>query len=486
MTSDPPRRALWLCADELRSDSLGCYGNHVVDTPNIDRLAAGGIRYDRHVTATAPCGPARTSLLTGLYQLNHRVTGNRTPFDPATPTIATMLAEVGVPSYLVGYTDTVVPPYLGGVEGVMPGLELHAHFNLNPHGLGPWLEHLHRRGYPRLGPEEVFQPRDGTVTTARYGPADSDTAYVADRTIDCIRQHAGEPWLIFATFLRPHPPWVAPEPYGTRYRPDRLPPPRGPRSPRRVAGTHPYLARRLRPYEPEKLWARRLATERAVHHGLVDELDHHVGRVLRELDSTAFPGDTLVVLTSDHGTMLGDHWLSGSGGVHRGAYEVPLIVRPSSPSSGGTVVTELTSSVDLVPSLLRWFLAPPPPHTDGRLLPVLLQHERLGPARVGVLSEYDYRGEPGQDPTACDGDRLLNIWHTVRHRYVHFVDEPPLLFDLRRDADEQRDLLPTRLGRTLASGLAAQLLSHRMRHADQGRPRQGATAPAEPEGQTFR
>jgi arylsulfatase A-like enzyme len=479
--SGRPRHILWLCADQLRADSLACYGNPVVATPHIDLLAREGTRFARHYACAAPCSPARASLLTGLYQFTHRVTGNRTPFDPAIPNIAHAVDAVGMPAHLIGYTDTVTPPYLADAEGVMPGFRVHTYFNLTPNGLTSWFDELAKRRYGRFeSADEAFRPVETTVNEACYAAEDSDTAYLADRVIDCIKEHAAEPWLILAAFLRPHPPWVAPEPYRSMYSPRSVWLAKRAGTPQEEARTHQYLTEHLRrqglldapvPVETA-LHADALGWNRATHLALVTELDHHVGRILAALESLSMADDTVVVFTSDHGAMLGDHWLSGSGGYYEGTYHVPLVIRePRRRSAASGVVVGLTESVDLVPTILDIVGAAPLPWADGQSLVPQLRSPTEPLRRRGVLAEYDFRHEPEWSADLLDEERVLCIWRTSRHKYVHFAGLPPLLFDTVEDPHELVDLSTRTESSETVCRLAQDLLSHRLSHADQTRPR---------------
>lgn len=485
------RRILLICADQLRPDALGCYGNNIVETPNIDRLAGRGRRFENHFTAAAPCGPSRTTLLTGLYPQTHRAIGNRTPFDGSTPNVATALAAVGVPSHLVGYTDTVHPPYLGDAEGVMPGFSVHTHFNLSEAGLRSWVRTLEKLGYgPFPSASEVFRHRiqsDGAVPPHRrrsfYATDESDTAYVADRAIDCIREHRDEPWLIHVSFLRPHPPWTVPEPFHGRYAPSKLAGGVRAASWAEEAAKHPFLQYWLersqqRVFADGEGWAGvlpdvALADARSAYLGLVAELDHHLGRILGSLDEMGLAHETLVVFTADHGDMLGDHWTFGTGGYFDAAYRIPLIVYDPSrgPAPDRGAERRFTESVDVVPTLLQWAGAPPLDWSDGLSLLPLVHGASTEWPRHGAFFEFDFRdplhGEAERALDLASEDCVLNVWRTSRYKFVHFNALPPLLFDLVDDPDE---LAPGAVGAEYQAVVVQSLgtlLSHRIRHTDQ-------------------
>ncbi|MFI8828811.1 sulfatase-like hydrolase/transferase [Streptomyces sp. NPDC053431] len=484
--NERPRKVLLVVADQLRADALGAYGAPAALTPHLDALAARGTLFEEHYSATAPCGPARTSLLTGLYQSSHGVRSNTTPADTSRPNLATALRGAGIPSHVVGYTDSVAEPYVGGVEGLLPGFRWHTHFNLNDHGLRGWLDVLRARGHPvPERPMDVFAPAAGTAHRARYGAADSDTAYVADRTIDCLTEHRDEPWLILATFLRPHPPWVAPAPYDTLHAPAAMAPPRRAPTREQHGAAHPFLLQWARrpglDTVPESLTGEAVARARAVYAGLVTEVDHHVGRILAALAATGQAEDTLVVFTADHGDALGDHWTLGTGGFAATAYRVPLIVadptRPPGPAGaahgarrpGPRRIRRFTESVDVLPTLLDRLGAPPLPHLDGRSLGPLLDGAPDPWPRTHAVCEYDFHAAlSGAQRDALGltaGTCRLTVVRDAAHTYVEFPTLPPLLFDRVADPGELHDLAPDPARRRSLDASAARVRAHHRRAA---------------------
>ncbi|WP_158710990.1 sulfatase-like hydrolase/transferase [Streptomyces albus] len=482
----PGRKILLIVADQLRADALGAYGNPAAPTPHLDELAARGALFEQHYSASAPCGPARASLLTGLHQAAHGVVSNTAPLDPALPTLATALRTARIPCHVVGYTDSVHEDgrdgaeEAKGVEGVPAGFSWHTRFNLNDPGLRGWLETLRAAGYPvPPRPADVFRPAEGTAHRARYDAEHSDTAYVADRTIDCLTEHRDEPWLILSTFLRPHPPWVAPPPYDTLYEPAAMAAPR--RLPTREAqgAVHPFLRRWIGRPGPDtaadRLTDAAVARGRAVYLGLLTEVDHHVGRILAALRRTGQAEETLVVFTADHGDTLGDQWTLGTGGFAAGAYRVPLIIaapdRPGAPS-GPRRTDRFTESVDLLPTVLDWAGVPGLPGACGRSLLPFLHGPYHDWFREQAVCEFHFRAAlrdtwpwaARAEPGAC----RLTVLRGASHTYVRFPTLPPLLFDRTADPGELRDLAGEPGSRPLLDAFAERVREHERLHP--GRP----------------
>src|SRR5436305_1021635 len=192
MTKARPN-VLLITLDQWRADCLSAVGHPCLKTPHLDRLAAEGVLFRRHYTQASPCGPARASLLTGLYAHNHRSVRNGIPLDDRHTNIAREARKAGYQPILFGYTDTAVDPRLyppgdpalDTYEGVLPGFDRGVVLSTE---LGPWLADLARKGLrPPAKPTDIWLPRDTggesrgpTFAPARYAAADSETRFLTD------------------------------------------------------------------------------------------------------------------------------------------------------------------------------------------------------------------------------------------------------------------------------------------------------------------
>ena len=225
----PRRKVLLIALDQWRADATSIAGGGPL-TPNLDALAAEGVSFRRHYTCAAPCGPARATLLTGLYPFIHRSVRNATPLDARFSNLALEARKGGIDPVLFGYTDsavdprTVAPrePALRTYEGVLPGFRLEAAHN--EASLEPWLTDLANRGYdiPARLRNIYHHPRhpQGKWSGSRADPLsikpkDSDTAWLTDKVLDHWRLRRAEDWFVHLVWYRPHPPFIAPEPYNT-------------------------------------------------------------------------------------------------------------------------------------------------------------------------------------------------------------------------------------------------------------------------------
>lgn len=492
------RKVLFITADQWRGDALGGLGHPAAHTPNLDALAKDGTMFTKHFTCSAPCGPARTTLLTGLYPFIHRSVRNGTPLDRRHTNLALEARRAGRDPVLFGYTDSSADPRelapddprLKSFEGVLPGFRLEA--TLNETALSGWLTELVRKGYDV--PEvlfDIYAPSDARADPrhfwrgpAKYRAEDSDTAYIADKVIDYTRLRKGEDWLIHAVFLRPHPPLIAPAPYDRLIDCAIIPKPKRRETRAIEAASHPYLREWLTemsssgyfdaPFDLHHLSEHEYEDMRAVYFGLIAEVDHQIGRIINHLKSTGEYEDTLIIFTSDHGEMLGDHWCWGKGGYFDASNHVPLIIcHPDAPQHlRGQTVTAFTESVDLMPTILDFIGRDTPQECNGHALTPWLTGDRPQRWRKAVFWEFDFRNPVSRRyETALhlsSEECTLNVVRDETFKYVHFTALPPLLFDYADDPDELVNRAGDPAYASVMRDYAQRLLSHRMLHAERG------------------
>lgn len=484
--SDRPN-VLFVIIDQLRADCVfGALAEHV-RLPNLRALMGEAVTFTRHYSVANPCGPSRASILTGRYAMNHRSIRNGTPLAHDTPNLAGEVRKAGYLPLLFGYTDTsrdprVLPPgdpALTSYEQVMPGFEEVVEMRLEQSL--PWRAHLLAKGYDVPPYPDIFRPAGGRIDDpALYRAEDSDTAFLTDAFLHAM---AGRPrgWFAHLTYIRPHPPLVAPEPYNRMYDPAALPLPRRAGSFAETAASHPYLGcyLRERPVASTVEGFPDLAptdanvqTLRAIYLGLASEVDHHLGRVLDHLRRSGLYDDTLVIVTADHGEMLGDHHAWGKSIYHDAAFHTPLVIRdPRHPERFGSAVDRPTESIDIAPTILGWLGLEVPDTMDGRSLEPFLAGRAPADWREVTFSEVDF-GDPVA-PTLAQRELGLSprqtgfaILRGAQFTYVHFNGGlPPLLFD-RGGAGEAEDVGTRPEYREALLEAAQAMLDHRMTHAD--------------------
>jgi arylsulfatase A-like enzyme len=491
------RNVLLITLDQWRADCLSILGHLCLKTPHLDRLAAEGVLFCRHYTQASPCGPGRASLLTGLYAHNHRSVRNGIPLDDRHANLARIARAAGYDPILFGYTDTAIDPRLvppgdpslETYEGVLPGFSRGV---VLPIDANPWLDDLAARGYDiPARRRDVWLPRAVSPDPARRGPTfaptrfpaeHSETQFLTDRVLAHLAA-AADGWFVHLSYLRPHPPFVAPEPYNALYHPDEVPPFRRAASLAAESAQHPWLAWQLAKSHaaplPEQerpsfgsLDDAALRQLRATYYGLITQVDDQLGRIFAALRASGADRRTLVVVTSDHGDQLGDHYMIGKDGYFDGAFAIPLIVRdPSSPDDlQNRRVGAFTEAVDVVPTILDWLGLAAPPQLDGRSLVPFLRGLPPAEWRREAHWEYDFRDLKDLRPERALGlasnQCSLAVIRDARYKYVHFTALPPLLFDLADDPDELRNRADDPAYAAIALDYAQKLLSWRMHHEE--------------------
>ncbi len=497
----PPRhlrKILFISADQWRGECLSALGHACVKTPHLDALAAEGVLFRQHYTQTSPCAPARASLLTGMYMMNHRVVRNGAPLDARHTNIALEARKAGLDPTLFGYTDTppdprgkaANDPALATYEGVLPGMSVGLQL---PDHMAPWIADLLAKGYDLPGGRrDVYKPRANYPGAAGRGHSfsppvftaeDSETAFIANAVQRFLSVRKDQPWFVHAVFLRPHPPVIAPEPYNAMYEPAEVPLPARAASPEAEGARHPYLAHTLlnqreigyytehHPANLQEIDEVEIRQLRATYYGMISQVDDQIGRLMTHLKKTGEDRHTMVIFTCDHGEMLGDHWMWGKEGYFDPAFHIPLIIRDPRDDAGrtrGRVVDRFTEAVDVMPTILDWLELEPPAQCDGRSLLPFIAGDTPADWRQAAHWEYDFRDIERQGPETALGltsdECTLNVVRTRRHKLVHFTALPPLLFDLELDPHEMvnraddRDYAPVMLDMT------RRLLSWRMAH----------------------
>jgi arylsulfatase A-like enzyme len=471
------KNILFIMADQLRWDYLGCYGHPHLDTPNIDKLAAKGVRFDRAYVQSPVCGPSRASCYTGRTVFSHGATWNRVPLPIGELTLGDYLRPIGVTTAVVGKTH-MVPDREGmarlglnstteiGINVSQTGFDPYERDDgLHPDGVlkagGGKLRYndwLREQGYDGDNPWNEWansaEGPNGEVLSgwhlknsnlpARVKEEHSETAYMTMRARQFIEEMGDKPWLCHLSYIKPHWPYMAPAPYHDMYGPETYLP------------IHRDVAERADPnpvfgafmgMEVSETFSKQGARDVVMpaYMGLIKQIDDHLGRLFDWLEETGRDKDTMIVLTSDHGDYLGDHWLGEKELFHECSVRVPLIIcdpRSEADASRGTASDALAEAIDLVPTFLEATGAPPADHRlEGRSLMPLLRGETPGDWRDAVFSEIDYAFYAARETLGVGlSDARGYMLRTDRWKYVHFRGFPPQLFDLENDPGEFHDL----------------------------------------------
>ena len=458
---------LLITLDQFRGDCLSVAGHPLVRTPNLDALAAEGVRLSRHYSQAAPCSPGRAALYTGMYQMNNRVVANGTPLDARFDNVALAARRAGYAPALFGYTDQAVDPReatgpddprMQAYTGVLPGFD--GVLALDDDQV-QWREWLVSLGYTDAGSSHL------ALASEPERPAEHGvSAFVTDTAFDWLDRRTDDaPWFVHLSYLRPHPPYAAAGRFATMYDPADVPLPIPP---------VPEVDRH--PLHIGALWASpapvdedKIRSLRAQYYGMITEVDAQLGRVWSGLRDRGMWDDTVIVVTADHGEQLGDHGLIQKLGYFEQSYHILGIVRdPRHPEAHGTVVTEFTENIDLFPTVCDAIGVEVPAQCDGLPLTPFLRGEAPPWWRAAAHWEYDWRDLAiGRGSHDWPWDRRLEqrnlaVLRDAEVQYVQFGDGSWLCFDLLADPTGRTEITDPQI----VLGRAQAMLTWRANHLD--------------------
>jgi len=429
---------LILCSDEHHPQMAGWRGHPWVETPNLDRLAARGVSFNRAYCNSSVCTPSRMSFITGKHVHEIASWGNGVPLDPAEMTWARWLDRAGIPSTLIGKMDFCGEYQDGGFTDhrIIRRRAAGAPFpRTEPHRTRMpdyrWPAMPRRVSDPGPRTDAVISDGDWSDEhDPRIGDYDHDRI-VTNWALEYLRRKSEERgrelWACFVGLLMPHWPFRAPEAFYRRYYPDRVEWPVDCRFPN--PDLHPAVLHYQRVLgldaPPPREFLRQIL---AAYYGMVTCMDTLFGEILAELERHGLAGNTLVIYMSDHGEHLGEHGLFNKETAYEGSVGVPLILAgPGLPA--GRTVDRPVSLIDLYPTVMDIFGLPVEPDRPGRSWLPLARNDP-DEREDCVLSQYH-------------GSFFTRDWSMLLrgdYKYVHYDGERPALFNLREDPDELSDL----------------------------------------------
>lgn len=468
------KNILWIMADQLRYDYLGCYGHKTIKTPVMDSLAAAGVKFTNAYVNAGVCGPSRMCYYTGRSMTSHGSTWNGVPLRVGEPTLGDHLRPEGYRVGLVGKTHMIMDvegfKRLGlnkeSIEGVyasQAGFEPYARDDgLHPDAflkMKPEVEYnqyLKAQGYDNENPwhftansaeGENGETLSGWLLRHSNKPAivpdeHSETAFTTNRAMDFIRESKDQPWLLHVSYIKPHWPYIVSPPYHDMYSVDDIQPVNA--SENELKNPHPVY-KAFMEFDESKAFSKQEVREAVIpaYMGLISQLDAHLGRLIDFLDTEGLKDDTVIVISSDHGDYLGDHWLGEKELFHDASIKVPLIiVDPSreADAARGTDCSELVQAIDLAATFsdiagcgnLNHIL-------EGKSLSPLLQGKEGG--HQYVVSEIDFAHRKVADDLGLKFNHSRGYMvATEKWKYVFWEGARPQLFDLENDPKELIDL----------------------------------------------
>lgn len=414
---------LVIMADDL-NDDMGTYGDPIVKTPNIDRLAARGVRFDRAYTQFPLCSPSRVSLLTGLRPDTTGVLDLVTDFRNTLPDVLTLPQMFKRNGYLTARVGKIYHYGNPGQIGTS-GLDDPASWDVfvNPRGIDKDEE----TALTNLTPGRQL----GSALAYYASPAPDDAhtdGKVAAETIALLEKHKDRPFLIGAGFYRPHCPFIAPKKYFDRYPIEKIPLPS-------TAGD-PLTDPLARWFTTPPHWGVTPEGQREAiraYYASISFLDANVGRVLDALDRLKLTDNTIVIFMSDHGYFLGERgqWMKQS--LFDRSARTPLIVTGPGVTARNRSTSRVVEFLDIYPTLAELARVAPPPGLHGRSLVPLLKSPTAEWPHAALTQVL--RGPSGK------GFMGYSV-RTERWRYTEW-DEGTRgveLYDETNDPDEMRNL----------------------------------------------
>lgn len=467
---------LWICTDQQRYDTIHALGNEHIHTPHLDRLVAEGVAFTRAYTQSPICTPSRACFLTGRYPSTIHVNRNGNAYFPGNvPLITRTLADIGYDCGLVGKL------HLSAADGRVETRPDDGYrvfkwsHHPQPEPFWPTEQHAYQKWLRERGVnwDEAYGARavSGWTRQTSYRPGIAaryhQTTWCADETIVHMLEDRPSPWLMSVNPFDPHPPMDPPPEYLERMDVARMPLPLfRPEEMQSQLAFEGIDHQTEHPLSPDDYDARRMI---AAYYAQIELIDDQVGRLLDTLEASGQRENTLIIFTSDHGEMLGDHGLVLKGcRFYEGAVHVPLIFSWPGHIKQGLRSEALVELADLVPTLLEITDLPVPENVHGMsLLPILCGQADPNVHHEFVRCEYhDALDRPfaSHANMMYDGRFKLVVYHG------HAIGE---LYDLQQDPDEFHNLWDEPDAQPLKHERTRRLFDAVMMATDEGQPRVG-------------
>ena len=465
---------LLIMLDQVRTDAIGCYGSPLCRTPGIDRIAAGGIRFDRGYTTISICSPARASIFSGLLSHRHGMLYNTTPalygrthLADGVTLLSTILTQQGIRCGYAGkWHIDKSGPRAHGFEGTEV-----AGFGL-PGYVREYDEWLQAQGHP--GQREVvvreYLTPGGLIDTTLPTPYGFDgvidlptertpAGFVASRTIDLLREMQEDRFFITASFWGPHHPALPNAEFEGTYSPEDVQP--WPNFADDLSGK-PRIQQRYRDCLNPNFSATDWGTWRrtvARHHDFLTMIDTQIGRILDELDALGLAATTTVLFTADHGDTLGCHGGQFDKGPYmfEETYRVPLLIRFPDKAHAGTATDSPATNMDFFATCLELLGVEGP--GDRHAVSLAGAHDNphtvFRDCVVGHFNGFDRRGM-----------YLQRMLHTGRYKYVFNPADFDEIYDLESDPYELHNIIDEAAMQGTRKELAGRLVAEMERTRD--------------------
>jgi choline-sulfatase len=411
-----------IMSDEHNASVLGCYGNKVIRTPNLDALASRGVVFESCYCNSPLCVPSRLSFTAGKYISRVGAWNNNCRLPADSPSLPRLLNAAGYDSFLCGKMHYDATCRYGFTE------------------IGGNMNRAHMTGLGRRRPAEKLDPAPGYSDRFRdfhtgetSGPMDHDRAVTAG-VLEFFKQRkqGDKPFFLLAGYLTPHFPLIVPEPYWAHYR-DKVPMPVVPEG---FLTSLPLNYRHLRvAFHEEDVPPDLVKKGRELYYGLTEWMDAEAGKVLAALGASAAASNTVVIYTADHGENMGEHGLWWKSAAYDQATHVPLIVSWPAQWPGGQRRAGACALVDVVQTIADLGGAKPTPDWNGDSLVPWLEHPNA-PWKDRAVTEY-YAHDIASGYAMIRSGPHKYVYHTAPDAQHAAQRE---LYDLQADPGEFHNL----------------------------------------------
>ena len=424
--------------DEHHFKTLGCYGGKIIETPNIDWIAKHGALATSFYATTPVCSPSRGALISGRYPQNTPVTNNNISLGDHVVTFAEVLRRKG---YKTGYAGKWHLDGLGKPQWA-PIRKFGFDDNRYMFNRGHWKKFEITNDGPRVAAIKRGKPFYGVENADKES---FSTDWLANRTIDFINTNKAKPFCYMVSFPDPHGPNTVRKPYDTMYKDVNVPIPvsiNKPRSqtPRWAAGDPKITADTVRLLMPK-------------YYGMIKCLDDNIGRILDTLRKNGQIDNTIIVFTSDHGDLCGEHGRLNKGVPYEGSARIPFLFYCPGKIPAGTIVNQALSCVDFVPTLFALTGDKLPKVVDGRDASALFLGSKNQWEDIAFIRSTS-TGKPW----------LAAI--TDRYKIIYSALGDPWLFDLKTDPDELHNAFTKPNAQRIVKRLTAKLAAYTKDHND--------------------
>ncbi|SIO85264.1 choline-sulfatase [Nocardiopsis sp. JB363] len=418
-------------ADQMAAQALGAYGDQAAKTPNIDALADEGAVFDRAYCNTPLCAPSRASMMTGRMPSAIGCHDNGDDFAASEPTFAHRLRAIGYHTALIGRMHFIGPDQQHGFEERLTTDVYPADLDMVP----DWNRPLADRLQWYHDADAVFTAGVSKATVQQ--DFDDEVGFRTLRHLNDrvrVNQAAGEnlPFLMVTSFIHPHDPYEPPREHWDRFADVEIPDPAHPEVPDPEQDPHSHRLRTMSGFDVREPGIGEVRRARRAYYAAVNYIDDHVGRIRERVEELGLADDTVIIVTSDHGDMLGEKGLWYKMSPYEQSSRVPMIVHGPEHLVPKGRFANTVCLLDLMPTLLELSGAPAAGEQDGRSLLETARRERSGeetPQDRDIVIEYLAEGTLRPQLTLVRGHL----------KYVLCPGDPEQLFDLSVDPDELRN-----------------------------------------------